>query len=115
MEMYAVRNQEGKYFKNKGYGGYGKQWKDTLEEARIYTKRQGATAQCTYWGKHFPDYGVPEIVVLEVKETGTIDQTDRVLKVLRKQIVDREKWTTKRLKGDIKEAEQKLKQLQEKL
>jgi len=71
--LYAVMNKEGKYFRNKGYGGYGKSWVDGLKKARIYSHPGPAKAQITYWAKTFPEYGIPVLVELRVKEMNIID------------------------------------------
>ena len=62
MKLYVVRNKEGKFFKNKGYGGYGSNWKDNLDQAKFYPKIGQAKARVTYFAKHFPTFGVCDIL-----------------------------------------------------
>ena len=67
MKLYAVRNQEGKYFRAKGYGGYGNSWVKELEKAKLYSKLAQARSRVTWWYNAYPDYGICDIVVLEAK------------------------------------------------
>ena len=38
LELYVVRNKEGKYFRTKGYSGYGDTWVDDIQKAKVYPK-----------------------------------------------------------------------------
>jgi len=78
LELYVVRNKEGKYLRSKGYGGYGKKWVDGIKTARIYTTIKPARAQVTFWSNTFPEYGVPDIVVLTMSETKVLNEEERV-------------------------------------
>jgi hypothetical protein len=62
MKLYVVRNKEGKFFRPKGFGGYGSNWKDKLEQAKFYPKIGQAKARVTYFAKHFPKYGVCDVL-----------------------------------------------------
>ena len=84
LEFFAIRNKEGRYFRRKGYGGYGATWVDGLLKARIYTRIGGARAVVSYFALNHPEYGVPEIVVLTATETAVIDETERVAKSVAK-------------------------------
>ena len=66
MKLYVLRNKEGKFFRSKGYGGYGPSWRNTLEEAKFYAKIGPAKAQVTYWFKNHPKFGCPELLVFEL-------------------------------------------------
>ena len=78
MELYAVRNQAGKYFRAKGYGGYGDTWVAEIDSARIYTKIKTARAQVTYFANAYPQYGTPDLVKLVVTDVVVVDETARV-------------------------------------
>jgi len=80
LELYVVRNGEGKYFRSKGYGGYGNNWVDELKQARIYAKIGPARSQVSFWATNYPKYGTPEIVVLTVSATKVLQEDDRVKK-----------------------------------
>jgi len=84
IKLYAVRNAEGQWFRRKGYGGYGKTWVDNFSAARIWNKIGHARAQVTYFAKHYPQYGIPELVELTVTGFEVLDETERVTKVLGK-------------------------------
>jgi len=83
MELYVVRNRDGKYFRAKGIGGYGDSWVDELERARIYTKASSAKAQITFWATNYPDYGTPDLVILEAKIKEVVPQDERVKGVVK--------------------------------
>lgn len=65
MNLFVLRNREGKFFKSKGYGGYGPSWRDGIENAKFYTKIGPAKAQVTYWFKNHPEFGCPELLVFD--------------------------------------------------
>lgn len=80
LELYVVKNKEGKYFHSKGYGGYGNQWVDELKRARIYAKIGPARSQVSFWATNYPKYGTPVIVVLTVTASKVLQEDDRVKK-----------------------------------
>lgn len=84
LEFYVVRSKDGKYLRAKGYNGYGDSWVTDLNKAKVYTKRQSATAQITFWANSYPEYGVPELVPLISTLGEPIPQEDRVAKVQKK-------------------------------
>lgn len=84
LEFYVVRNKEGKYLRSKGYSGYGQSWVSELKKAKVYTKKNGATGQITYWATNYPEYGVPELIPLICTLGEPIPQEDRVSKVKKK-------------------------------
>lgn len=68
LTMYAVRNQEGKFFRAKGYGGYGNTWVDDLKKAKIYPRIGQARSRVTFFANTYPQYGIPDLVELRVTE-----------------------------------------------
>jgi len=101
MKLYVVRNKEGKFFKNKGFGGYGSNWKDNLEQAKFYPKIGQAKGRVTYFAKHFPSYGVCEILEfnLDVNQAVVINMEAATSKVLEKARIAEEeekRWRAER-------------------
>ena len=86
MKLYVVRNKEGKFFKNKGFGGYGYNWKDNLDQAKFYPKIGQAKARVTYFAKHFPSYGVCDILefTLDVNQAVVMNMEVATATVLQK-------------------------------
>lgn len=84
IELYAVRNKEGKYFRAKGISGYGESWVDDLNKAKIYTKLGQARSRVTYYSNNFPKYGFPDIIKLVVGEIVVISEEARVNKAIEK-------------------------------
>jgi hypothetical protein len=80
LSVYIVRNQEGKYCRTKGYGGYGSTWVDDILKAKVYTKLSGARTRVGYFANAWPQYGVPSIIKLMVTEVEVLDEADRVAK-----------------------------------
>lgn len=84
LNLYAVRNKEGKWFRAKGQSGYGKSWVDDINSAKIYTKPGPAKTQVTFWANAYPDYGVPDLIQISSGVINIIDQTMRVTKIINK-------------------------------
>jgi len=80
LEIFVVKSKDGKYFRAKGYSGYGQSWVDDIQKAKIYIKIGPARTQVTYWAGHYPEYGIPNIVVLTVSEEKILNEEDRVKK-----------------------------------
>ncbi len=78
--FYVVRNGDGKYFRAKGYQGYGESWVEGLDKARVWAKLSGARSVVTYFANAWPGYSVPDIVELTVTATEVLDEKDRVEK-----------------------------------
>lgn len=85
MKLYIIRNKENKYYRSKGYGGYGDSWVDDIQKCRMYTKVGSAKRQITYWAKNYPEYGTPDILELDAKITQVINQEDRVSDIIKEQ------------------------------
>lgn len=80
ISFYAVRNEQGKYFRSKGYCGYGDTWVDSLNNAKIYSKIGQARGRVTYFANNYPKFKIPQIVELQVTNAVAIDETARVKK-----------------------------------
>lgn len=78
--FYVVINNDGQFFRRKGYGGSGKSWVDDITTARIYIKIGHARAIVTYFAKEHPRYPVPRIAKLGLSTIEMLDQTAHVEK-----------------------------------
>lgn len=78
--FYAVRNEDGKYFRSKGYCGYGDTWVDSLNKAKVYSRIGPARSQVTYFANAYPGFSIPDIVELHVTKTVVIKEVERVKK-----------------------------------
>ena len=115
IELFVVRNQEGKWFRAKGFNGTGNSWVDDLKHAKIYGKIGQAKSRVTFFAKNYPKYGVPEIVRLKCVEAEIIPQEDRVAKIKEREKKAREKAIIRQREQAIKEAERDIKNAQARL
>lgn len=118
IELYAVRNDEGKWFRAKGRSGRGNTWVDELKNARIYNKLSPARATVTFFANHYKEYKTPELVKLVVSDVVVIDETERVEKAKEKKRVADEnrevrvkKWELERAQNALEEAKKRLEAL----
>lgn len=81
LELFVVKNSEGKFFRAKGYGGYGETWVDAVAKARIYAKLTGARTIVSFFANNYPDYPPPVIVKMTVAESEILDETERLQKI----------------------------------
>lgn len=86
LTLYIVRNREGRYFRSVGYGGGGlrAQWVEKIEQARVYQKLGQARSRVTFFAKHYPEYGVPDLLQITADTAVVVDDTVRVAKALQK-------------------------------
>ena len=84
LTVYVVKSKDGKYFRSKGYSGYGESWVDDIKKAKVYLKIGPARSQVTFWSGAYPEYGVPDIIELTVTGTRVLDEGLRVSKALKK-------------------------------
>lgn len=117
--FYVVMNSEGKFFRRKGYGGYGKTWTDTIATARVYAKIGPARATVSFFANHYSSYPAPSIVKLGINSVEILDETKRVEKQKAKKKKDKEerelnqkKWELERAERDYKDAQDRLKRYQ---
>jgi hypothetical protein len=118
IKFYAVRNKEGKWFRAKGYGGYGETWVEELNRARIYNKPSSARSQVTYFATNYATYGVPDLVEFSIGEIHILDESQRVADSKRKkeitarnQVVWRRQYEVDEAKRNLEAAQKKLKEL----
>jgi len=79
--LYAVRNREGKWFRSKGYGGYGDTWVADVAKAKLYTKIGQARGRVSFFASKWPEHGVPDIVEFMATETQVLPEAGRVAEV----------------------------------
>jgi len=106
--LYAVKNQEGKYFRAKGYGGGGDSWVDSLEKAKLYTKIGQARSRVSYFVNNWPEYGVPDIIKLTAVETETLNEIDRVNKQIKRKKSEKARHILRRKKIEFSRAQKML-------
>lgn len=93
LNFYAVRSQDGKWFRSKGLYGSGNSWVEDLTKAKIYSKPGPAKSQITFWAKNYPEFGIPDLVRITTGVCEYLDQTervkDRIQKIKQKEIEDK--------------------------
>jgi hypothetical protein len=112
LEFYGVRNKEGKWFRAKGYGGYGETWVKELKKARIYNRIGPARAAVSYFANNFPKYGIPEIILFKCTEMVVLDETERVLKQKNRKELAKKKREMADRKWKLEEAKKNLERAQ---
>jgi hypothetical protein len=79
--LYAVRNRDGKWFRSKGYGGYGETWVADIGKAKLYTKIGQARGRVSFFAGKWPEHGVPDIVEFTATMTAVLPEAGRVSEV----------------------------------
>ena len=110
MKLYVVRNKEGKFFRPKGFGGYGSNWKDKLEQAKFYPKLGQAKGRVTYFAKTFPTYGVCDILefTLDVGQATVINMEAETNKTIQKALELEKVWEQRKMEQEIKRKQAEL-------
>ena len=80
LSFYAVMSKDGKWFRSKGYNGGGDSWVDNVNKAKLFTMIGPAKAVVTWWSKHYPSFGTPDLVRIIATSYEVIDQNARVQK-----------------------------------
>ena len=104
LKLYAVRNQEGKWFHAVGYGGGGGSWVDDFTKAKIYTKISVARSRVSFFATRWPEYGVPDLIELVVGECRVIKEEERVAKVIKDKKTFEENRNVREMKRKLKQA-----------
>lgn len=115
LELYAVVNQEGKFFRSIGYGGVGKSWVDTIDKAKLYSKIGQARSRVTWWFTNYPKYGRPKILKLSAIGTEFIDEEERLKKIKEKKEIAEIKREERVAAWNLKQAEERLKEAKKEL
>lgn len=114
--FYIVMNSEGKFFRRKGYGGYGESWVDEPTTARIYVKLGTARGTVTFFSKN-PAYPPPQILKISIGSIEVMDETKRLAKSAERKVklaatreLREKKAALERAAQDLERAKQKLAQ-----
>ena len=124
LNFYTVRSKDGKFLRGKKHGLYGKidsgkSWTDNITEAKIYSKPGPARSQCTWWANNYPNFGIPDLVLITTGKCFIVNEEERVkkqkkksaLKELERQLryaiykLDIHNAKVKALRGDGKDAQ----------
>lgn len=112
--LYAVINSDGKWFRAKGMNGYGDNWVDNIQNAKIYPRIGPARSVVTFYGKHNLKE-IPKIVKIISTKIEILDEVDRVKKSIK---VKHEKEAKRKIAINqikVADAEKKLKAAEEEL
>lgn len=72
MNFYLVKSSDNKYYRSKGYGGYGKNWVDTPEKAKIYSTEGRARTVVSWWATNCPEYPPATIIKFAAEQVEEI-------------------------------------------
>ena len=84
LELYVVRNQDGKFFRAKGMNGSGESWVEDIGRARIYAKIGPARSCVTFFAKS-KSYDPPVILKLTIVGAEVVNDFKHRKKVKRKE------------------------------
>jgi len=115
LKFYAVQNSEGKYFRRKGYGGYGETWVDEPHQARIYTKIGQARSIVTFFANHYKNYPVPSLVEIIPGTINVLSETDRVQKAVNKKKKELAASQLRQRQYELERAQKQLEEAQDKI
>jgi hypothetical protein len=115
LKMYLVRNSSGSYYRRVGYGGYGECWTDDVAKASIWTKLSTARSRVTYFASHYPDFPIPELIVVSAGEVTVMDETARVEKARAKIKKDKEEQEVRQRQYAVERAQEQLDDAQRRL
>ena len=115
LKAYAVRSADGKYLRSRGYGGGGECWVEKLTSAKLWFKPGPAKAQITFWGKNYPQFGVPEVVTFNLVEVSSEKQEERVSKAIQAQVKSQLNRKRSNYKREIEKLQKAEKEIQDKL
>lgn len=104
LTRYAVRNSEGKWFRSKGYGGYGETWTDNANKARLYGSIGQARSRRTFFATRWPEFGAPDIVKFEC-EPVVIDDSAQLVKAKKKAATKKEQAAVRQAKWELETAQ----------
>ena len=120
LKLFAIRNSSGQFYRSKGwsYSGtsrYNSCWVDDINKAKIYTRAGGARGIVTYFGKAYPQYPAPELVIIETNKVLVVDESARIAKALEKEALRKEREQLDRAEAIKAEARRQLIVAQKKL
>jgi hypothetical protein len=107
LDLYLVRNKEGKWFRAKGFTGYGDTWTDDIKKARVYAKVGPARATVSFFANRWPEYGVPDIVKFVAMEREVLDEATRVESRRQAKLRKEQEYEAREAKRNLEEAQRK--------
>lgn len=116
MNLYVVRNKDGKFFRPVGFGRSGEHWQPGLSRAKFYSKIGPAKSQVTFSSKHYPEFGVPDILefTLDPSKARVIDMTETTVMSLKKQASQKANASAVKIEKEIAVLNEKLASLRRK-
>ena len=115
IKVFAVRNREGKWFRAKGYRGYGESWVDDIAKAKIYPKSGGARRTITWFYNNYPEYGACYFVELNISSFTLIDETDILTKKKEKKEQEEQERQIRQKENALKKAQDDLERAKRKI
>jgi hypothetical protein len=103
--FYLVRNKEGKFFRSKGWGGYGDTWVEDPKRARVYQKISQARSRVSFFANNYPEYGVPDLVAISASQGIVLDESKRVEKAKKSAVLKASKQAKCRAEQEKKYSE----------
>jgi hypothetical protein len=104
---YAVRNQEGLWFRAKGRDGYGDSWTNDQSKARLYGQLGQARSRRTFFASRWPSYGAPDIVKLECDGV-VLEDAAQLKKATAKVATKKERAAARRAKWELETAQREV-------
>lgn len=115
LELFIVMNEQGKFFRAKGYGGYGDTWTDSIKKAKSYGSIGQARSRVTWFANNYPAYPAPVIVKFFIGSFEILDEKERVKKAIKSKEQKALESQQRLAKHKVKMAEMELKNAQDKL
>jgi hypothetical protein len=109
IKIYLIRSKTGAWLGAKGKD----HWVTNVQEARIYTKKALARGQITWWANNYPEYGIADLIELNVGEGEILSEEQRVkdsINKIQKEKAEQEErnrnWRLEQAKESLKRAQQ---------
>lgn len=106
LELYAVMNSSGQFFRAKGYGGYGESWVSDINKAKIYARIGPARSIVTFYAKLDPTR-IPQLIKIISSTVEVVDETERVNKIIKKAENDKIQADLRNKKRNLDDAQRK--------
>ena len=111
LEIYIVRNCDGKYYPNKKFRG--SNWATDIEDARILDKLRTARTVVTQVSNNHPNESVPVILRMIATVTEVMDETERVKEANEKKIKEEKAYQVRRAEWAVESAQRELERAKE--
>jgi hypothetical protein len=101
LKVYMVQNQDGQYYRAKGFGGFGDTWVGDITKARIYVNIRYARSAVTFFATNYPEFKPPTILEFELGTPKILDETVRIEKQKKKNLFRKENEEKRKLQREI--------------